>query len=175
MEGDIEMKWLLLLMGLASIGAAAAGFVASIDLLTTEIGMLYATCAVTALFAGLVFLALAALTYRIDALRRTILRQNSHEASRRGPADVDLAPPVEVEPHWAATPPIVAPPLEEAEGEAEAPPQSADPPTLVGRYSAGGASYNIFSDGSIEAQTTEGDFRFASMSEFKAFLAAQRT
>ena len=45
------------------------------------------------------------------------------------------------------------------------------PPTLVGRYSAGGASYMIFSDGSIEAETTEGAFKFASMGEFKRFLA----
>jgi hypothetical protein len=168
------MKWLLLLLGLASIGAAAAGLVASIDLLTTEIGILYASCAVSAFFAGLVFLALAGLAYRIDALRKTILRQNSHDGSRRAPADVDFAPPVEVEPQWAAPPPIIAAPPDEAQAEAEAPAESAAPPTLVGRYSAGGASYNIFSDGSIEAQTSQGDYRFASMSEFKAFLAAQR-
>jgi hypothetical protein len=45
------------------------------------------------------------------------------------------------------------------------------PPSLVGRYSAGGASYMIFSDGSIEAETTEGAFKFASMGDFKRFLA----
>ena len=47
-------------------------------------------------------------------------------------------------------------------------------PTLVGRYSAGGANYMIFSDGSIEAETEEGAFKFASMSEFKAYLAGPR-
>jgi hypothetical protein len=45
------------------------------------------------------------------------------------------------------------------------------PPSLVGRYSAGGASYMIFSDGSIEAETAEGAFKFASMGDFKRFLA----
>jgi hypothetical protein len=47
-------------------------------------------------------------------------------------------------------------------------------PTLVGRYSAGGANYMIFSDGSIEAETENGAFRFGSMSEFKAYLAGNK-
>jgi len=47
-------------------------------------------------------------------------------------------------------------------------------PTLVGRYSSGGANYKIFSDGSIEAETESGAFRFASMAEFKAYLARAR-
>jgi len=171
------MKWLFLLLGLASLGAAAAGFAASIDLLTTEIGMLYATCTVSAFFAGLIFLALAGVTHRIDALRKTILRQNSRELARGAAPDPDLAPPVAVESQWEAAPatsPVIAAAPDEGRAEAEAPPENAEPPTLVGRYSAGGASYNIFSDGSIEAQTNQGDFRFASMGEFKAFLAAQR-
>ena len=51
---------------------------------------------------------------------------------------------------------------------------AAAPPTLVGHYSAGGANYKIFSDGSIEAETEGGAFRFASMDEFKAYLASER-
>ena len=46
----------------------------------------------------------------------------------------------------------------------------AAPPTLVGRYTSGGANYMIFSDGSIEAETDEGAFKFASMGDFKQFL-----
>ena len=46
--------------------------------------------------------------------------------------------------------------------------------TLVGHYSAGGANYKIFSDGSIEAETDTGAFRFDSMEEFKAFLAGEQ-
>ncbi len=48
------------------------------------------------------------------------------------------------------------------------------PTTLVGRYSSGGANYSIFSDGSIEAETDQGSYRFASMSDFKAYIAAKR-
>jgi hypothetical protein len=165
------MKWLFVLIGLALIGAAGAGYVASIDLLTTEIGMVYATCAVSALCAGLIFLALGALTYRVDALRAAILRQSSLEAAQRAAPDIDFAPSVAVEPQWRAP---AEQPVDEARGEAQAAQSEAATPTLVGRYSAGGASYNIFSDGSIEAQTGQGDFRFASMSEFKAFIAAKR-
>ncbi|HXZ15543.1 MAG TPA: hypothetical protein VEH77_06170, partial [Roseiarcus sp.] len=44
------------------------------------------------------------------------------------------------------------------------------PPTLIGRYASGGANYMIFSDGSIEAETDEGAFKFASMGDFKQFL-----
>ena len=44
------------------------------------------------------------------------------------------------------------------------------PPTLIGRYASGGANYMIFSDGSIEAETDEGAFKFASMGDFKKFL-----
>jgi hypothetical protein len=47
-------------------------------------------------------------------------------------------------------------------------------PTLVGHYSAGGANYKIFSDGSIEAETEGGAFRFASMDDFKSYLARER-
>ncbi len=32
----------------------------------------------------------------------------------------------------------------------------------------------IFSDGSIEAETEDGAFKFASMSEFKAYLAGSK-
>jgi hypothetical protein len=63
------------------------------------------------------------------------------------------------------------PSLETVEHSAQA---SAAPPTLVGRYSAGGANYSIYSDGSIEAETDQGAFKFGSMSEFKAFIAAKR-
>jgi hypothetical protein len=51
---------------------------------------------------------------------------------------------------------------------------AAAPPTLVGHYSAGGANYKIFSDGSIEAETAGGAFRFASMDDFKSYLASER-
>ncbi|MDJ1159057.1 hypothetical protein QNA08_12500 [Chelatococcus sp. SYSU_G07232] len=44
-------------------------------------------------------------------------------------------------------------------------------PTVVGTYSAGGNLYVMFSDGSIEAETTRGVFRFTSLDELKSYIA----
>ncbi|HLW91871.1 MAG TPA: hypothetical protein VKS78_11290 [Roseiarcus sp.] len=175
------MKWLLFLVGLVLVGVAAVGYIASIDLLTTETGVLYGACSAIALAAGLIILALGAVTYRIDALGATIARQGLTEA-RQVPPPVTFAPPVAVDPQWrdpveptVAQASAVAPPAPPAPPEVpETVEAEAAAPTLVGRYSAGGASYQIFSDGSIEAQTGQGDFRFASMSEFKAYVAAKK-
>jgi hypothetical protein len=70
------------------------------------------------------------------------------------------------EDHSSRSPSTAA--IERALGEAEA------GPTLVGRFSAGGANYMIFSDGSIEAETEGGAYKFASMNDFKAYLARVR-
>jgi hypothetical protein len=43
-------------------------------------------------------------------------------------------------------------------------------PAVVGRYEANGASYALFADGSIEAETDSGIYRFASMAELKEFI-----
>jgi len=44
------------------------------------------------------------------------------------------------------------------------------PPSMIGSYSSAGANYKIFADGSIEAETGEGTFKFASMTDFKRHL-----
>lgn len=174
------MKWLLILVGLALIVAAGGGFVACLDLLGTETGVLYGTSSAVALGAGVVVLAQAAVVFRLDALRATIRRLV--ESPRRA-KEPDLAPPVVLTTN--SPPPIETPPPFEAEPESapplaaeaapmESPPTEPAPTTLVGRYSAGGANYSIYSDGSIEAQTDQGAFHFASMTEFKAYIAAKR-
>ena len=43
---------------------------------------------------------------------------------------------------------------------------------MVGTYTSGGNSYAMFSDGSIEAETPNGQFRFQSLDELKAFIAS---
>ncbi len=111
------------------------------------------------------------------------------------PAEMESAAE-EGEAHAVEPPPVddhaaVEEPAEEAlmeapleEGAVAGPPSVADleqalaaaaaAPTLVGHYSAGGANYKIFSVGSIEAETEGGAFRFASMDEFKSYLASER-
>jgi hypothetical protein len=48
------------------------------------------------------------------------------------------------------------------------------PPSMIGSYSSAGANYKIFADGSIEAETSEGTFKFASMGDFKRHLVVAK-
>ena len=47
-----------------------------------------------------------------------------------------------------------------------------DEPTsaVIGHYEADGTSYTMYADGSIDAQSDAGLYRFASMAELKAFI-----
>jgi hypothetical protein len=45
-------------------------------------------------------------------------------------------------------------------------------PAVIGTYNSGDNRYIMFSDGSIEAETPEGVFRFNSLDELKEFIAA---
>ncbi len=56
--------------------------------------------------------------------------------------------------------------------EDEAAFDEARPATVVGTYNSGDNRYVMFSDGSIEAQTPSGVFRFQSLEELKEFIAA---
>lgn len=189
------------ILGFLFVAAGAGGLVASFDLLPTEIGLLYAVCGTLALSAGGVTLAIGALIHRLDVIA-TAMRSSQNRDSWQGlPAATEepVAPPrfeaprgqEPAEPVPADEPaaieeeldalaeddsvnenrsghlPTIAA-IEHALGEPE------PSPTLVGRYTAGGANYMIFSDGSIEAETENGAFKFASMGEFKAYLAGAR-
>lgn len=46
------------------------------------------------------------------------------------------------------------------------------PPTIVGSYNAGDNRYVMYSDGSIDADTPQGVFRFGSLDELKQFIAS---
>ena len=82
----------------------------------------------------------------------------------------------------APGPPLAAPgpppPIKEQHLPPAAPLRTADiaplppvsEPTVVGRYNAGGAAYVMYSDGSIEAETDNGTFRFGSMDELRDFI-----
>jgi hypothetical protein len=54
----------------------------------------------------------------------------------------------------------------------EPPPPREPEVTVVGKYSSGGNSYVMFSDGSIQADTPSGRHRFASLDELKVFVAS---
>lgn len=62
-------------------------------------------------------------------------------------------------------------------GESAAPAPARKPPAqdaaVIGRYESEGTSYVMFADGSIEATSPRGVFRFSSMTELKAFMEQQ--
>lgn len=191
------MSWFVIFLGLILALAGAWGFYASVDLLTTQLGLLYAICGAVAVSGGCIVIAIGLLMRRVDALRRALAP--SVETTPRARVE-PLAPaldPTLVDGTARPAPtvefaePAIAPAPDDAERERavnenrkgrspspDAPEQAAQepaaPPSLVGRYSAGGANYSIYSDGSIEAETDQGAFKFGSMNEFKAFIAAKR-
>ena len=195
------MTILTFILGLLLVAAGAGWLVASINLLPTEIGLIYIVCGTMALCAGVVTMAIGALTRRLDVFAEALQSSENRASWREAPAtgEEPVAPhepeagseeeprepslgeepaAIEGEPTALASeepvnenrsghlPTFAA--IEHVLGEPEA------EPTLVGHYSAGGANYKIFSDGSIEAETENGAFKFASMADFKAYLAGAR-
>ncbi|MGP0104623.1 MAG: hypothetical protein ACLPG2_04385, partial [Rhodoblastus sp.] len=57
-----------------------------------------------------------------------------------------------------------------AEPVHEEPAEPAATPAILGQYDANGARYTMYVDGSIDAETAHGVYRFASMEELKRFL-----
>ena len=162
------------------IAGLASGFM-SLDLLPTGVGLLYALGGAVAVSMALMALAVAALIRRVDALTALVQPQPANVVD----APVETAPahqahqaqPIEIAPVEDELPPVNEnragrlPTLGEIEHAIETP---EPPPGLIGRYSSGGANYMIFDDGSIEAETGEGTFKFASMGDFKRYLADRK-
>jgi len=175
------MAIFVFVLALILAAGGGGGLLASIDLLPTEIGVLYATCGVIALSAACIVASLGALIVRVDRIgarvKSALAYEFSAEAERVAEAAVAHAPaPSDTlqEPATEVSDEALnenraghLPTIEELEQTIVHPEA---PPVLVGRYSAGGANYMIFSDGAIEAETEEGQFRFASMGDFKSFM-----
>ncbi len=194
------MAFLVFALGLALLAAGVFGAYLSLDLLPTAAGVLYALGGAVAFCVGILVLVLGVLIRRIDALTELVQRPPSAAVGGPdlAPVSQTFMPPAEQpsgEDAVAAgvqereTEETGGPDPKEAEepvnenrsgrlptlGEIEHAIETPEaPPSLIGRYSSGGANYMIFADGSIEAETLEGTFRFASMGDFKQFLADQK-
>jgi hypothetical protein len=83
------------------------------------------------------------------------------------PAPVVPPPPPPVAPAAVSPPPLAAHVHEEPEAAAHQPQLES---AVIGRYTAAGTSYVMFADGSIEAESPSGIFRFKSMADLKAFI-----
>jgi len=205
------MVVLVFVLGAILAVAGGGALFASVDLLPTEIGILYAACGTVALSAGIIVLSIGALIRRVDQLADDFGARAVEPGFPLAAAAHGHAQHPHIEPEFESEPQLLAEPapshehethVEAHAPEAEPAPATAPvgedddplnenrsghlptlaevehaiaepeaPPTLVGRYSAGGADYMIFSDGTIEAETEHGAFKFASMGDFKAYLA----
>jgi hypothetical protein len=188
---------LIFILSLILLIAAAASGYESLDLLPTSIGVLYALIGAVAVCGAVVTFAIGVLTWRIDALTK-LVRQPAGPLAL--PIAFEAAPAAETAPAGtvsvapsaseAALPASVdeasgaedesainfnrsghLPSLEAIDTVLETPEEPQEPPSIIGSYSSAGANYKIFSDGSIEAETGEGTFQFASMSDFKRHLS----
>ena len=92
-----------------------------------------------------------------------------HESSDEHESSEEHEPALpEAEPHHAADH-VLEPAVEDERALEEVPPTAPTSP-VIGRYDAEGTSYVMYADGSIEAQSEAGVYRFASMAELKAFI-----
>jgi hypothetical protein len=159
---------LLVLCGLGSLAS-------SVNLVPTEMGMLYALSGVVLLGCGGIALTVAALIARIDRIVAPKLPAAPiPEDSSVAPAESAPSPaPVAAEDDDVNLNRSGRLPSLRAVEETLIKPEA--PPGIVGRYAAGGANYVIFSDGTIEAETEDGGYRFRSMEEFKAYLANRKS
>jgi hypothetical protein len=83
------------------------------------------------------------------------------EARAEMPTEAPSEAPAEAAPEPPAPEPAVPEPRREPETR-----------EIVGKYASGGNTYVMFADGSIEAETPQGRFTFASLDELKAFVDA---
>jgi hypothetical protein len=193
---DGLMSILIFVLSLILLIAAAASGYASVDLLPTSIGVLYALGGAAAACAAVITFALAVLIRRIDRLTKLVGQSDTPSILRPGfgvtplaetaPAsevstaplaidaggleNMDEAPGAEEESPININRSGHLPSLETIETVLETPEEPQGPPSIIGSYSSAGANYKIFSDGSIEAETSEGTFKFASMADFKRHL-----
>jgi hypothetical protein len=186
---DGLMAILIFVLSLVLLIAASSSGYQSVDLLPTSIGVLYALAGAVAACAAVVTFAIAIMIRRIDALTKLVRQSQAAATFEMTPSDV-TAPTQEV---VIATPAMEAgtPEIIEEAGAADESPininrtghlpsletietktvaATPEPPSLIGSYSSAGTNYKIFADGSIEAETSEGTFKFASMADFKRHL-----
>ena len=180
---------LIFILSLILLIAGAASGYESIDLLPTSAGVLYALAGAVAACAAVVTFAIAVLIRRVDALTK-IMRESAGPSFLPGTYDAALATETALSEAGSDAPLTEAGALDEVvdeapAGEDESPininrtghlpsvetqEEPRGPPSLIGSYSSAGANYRIFADGSIEAETSDGTYKFASMSDFKRYL-----
>jgi hypothetical protein len=191
----------LYLIALAMIGGGAAAVAYGWGIVLNERGWTMVIAGTVALSGGLLLLGIGVVAGRIRRIERELSVFRDHVArlgagfplrsfeAERAPAAEISGPPLarseavspsvgqeeqavlkaaDVIPEPA--PPEASPGLRPVADAPKAPEPAA--PTVVGTYNSGGNAYVMFSDGSIEADTPSGHYRFKSLDELKDFIAS---
>jgi hypothetical protein len=161
------MAIVTIVLGAALILAAFGSLWASLNLIPTEMGLLYGISGVVLLGCGAVVLAIAALIARIGQLTPPPQIVSAPPPTAPEPA----APKIDVDDIAADAATLLAPTLVSPPRPEQGPANGRALPKVIGRYAAGEASYVLFSDGSIEAETDAGALRFATLDDFKNYVA----
>jgi hypothetical protein len=162
------MAIMTIVLGVALIVAALGSLWASLNLLPTEMGQLYGISGVVLLGSGAIVLAIAALIARIGQL----MPPPPEIVTALPPASPEPAgPKIEIDDIAANAASLLAPTLVSPPRPEQGPANGRASPKVIGRYAAGEASYVLFSDGSIEAETDAGALRFATLDDFKTYVA----
>ena len=186
------MGWLIAVLG---TGLALGGTIAiyfGAPYIQVEWGYSEVIAGTTALSAGILAVGLAAILFALRDLRR-LATVGRHGSVSRIPAasgsEAVAPPPLAADPAVLHSVVGFPPPRTPASGPTEAPPREDEPalfrptygeepvmdqaPTVAGRYEANGASYVLFSDGTIEVETETGTRRYASMQDLRAEIERQ--
>ena len=150
------MAIFVFILGAALTSVSLFCLIVSLDLLPTEMGHLWAQSGVTLLAASAIVVAIGVLIAKLDQI---VSPKPKPKAAEPEPEDINLNREGEI------------PSAQDFEDAAGAPEAEA---RVIGRYSAGGAHYLVYSDGGIEAETEAGVQRFSSMDEFRAYIAQRR-
>jgi hypothetical protein len=157
------MSWIVFALGFILIGLGLWSGQMALNLLPTDLGLFYAVAFALAGCSGVITLAIGALIRRVDALGKRL-------AAGRAVEVVNLveAPLADADASEYETPSEEAPSV-------ETPLPAQSDANVVGRYSANGVDYTMYSDGSIEAITPAGVTKFATMTELREAMARRPT
>jgi hypothetical protein len=163
-------KWAVAGLGLLLIACGLAAMASGWDQILIERGWSLFISGATLVAGGAVTASLAAVIGRLDALGQSaiILPKKA------------IAPPPEVqalaesgrdhrrtEPETPPQPPVSPQPAPAQSEPAPVAGKESAAPTIIDHYEAGGASYVMYSDGSVEVRTEFGVHRYASLAELR--------
>jgi hypothetical protein len=191
----------LYVIALAMIGGGAASVAYGYGIILNERGWTMVISGTVALSGGLVLLGIAVVAGRIRRIERELGAFRDHvtrlgaamppprsfepepapvaeipgpspSASRLEAIDASVGKEEQAVLKAADIIPEPGPEPSQVSAPGGSKPSEPPAPTVVGTYNSGGNAYVMFSDGSIEADTPSGHYRFKSLDELKDFIAS---